>query len=135
MREDGMDAHLHLRLIRVVLDFAALHLGRLDDGHLLEEIVRRAMRHPVPEQQIFASGRSRPQRRKHERPAPHHAEYPLHPLILSRGAQREPPGSDDFGRLYKGLRRLPPPSALSGALVGFGCGEKPFYRRSSSSRR
>ena len=42
-----MDALLHLWLIHVVLEFAALYFAGLVDGHLLEEIRRRPVCHPV----------------------------------------------------------------------------------------
>ena len=83
-----MDAHLDLGPIHVVLDLAALDLAHIVNGHLLEGIARRVVRQPVANQQVLASGRSRQERRQHQRAAPHKVEYPLHSAILSRGGPR-----------------------------------------------
>jgi len=89
VREDGVDALLHLWLIHVVLEFAALNLPGLVDGHLLEKIRCRPVRHPVAQPKILASGPSRQERRQHQRPAPHNSEDVLHQPILARAGQRE----------------------------------------------
>jgi hypothetical protein len=78
-----MDAHLHLGLIHVVFDFAALHFAGFVDGHLLKRSARGAVREPVANEKVLASGRRRNERGEDEQPAPEDFEKTVHRNILS----------------------------------------------------
>jgi hypothetical protein len=60
VRKDGVHARLHLRLVEVEFQLAALHLSRLIDGHLLEDAIPKIVGDTVAKEKIFyAVGRGK----------------------------------------------------------------------------